>query len=184
MKQICQKNISEEKSPAKRYFGGFTLIELLVVVLIIGILAAVAVPKYQLSVGKTKTSLAISQLAQIMQAQERFFMATGKYSLDLENLDISVPVSNDYTFRCGSDSCYTGCSAMPKNWNKLPRIRMSPKNDPQQCSVSISHMLDRWMCDGNSIQEGEKVFTSKICESLGGEYLTTSTMGQEYKLPH
>ena len=56
------------------------MIELLVVVLIIGILAAVALPKYQVAVAKTKTSLAISQLAQIMQAQERYFMDTGKYS--------------------------------------------------------------------------------------------------------
>ena len=182
MSKMYQKTIPDVKTSVK--CGGFTLIELLVVVLIIGILAAVALPKYQVAVAKTKTSLAIFQLAQIMQAQERYFMDTGKYSPDLEVLDITVPVSEDYTFSCGSASCYQGCTAMPKNWGKLPRIRMGPKNDPRQCANSITALLDRWMCDANTLDANEEVFTSKVCKSLGGEYLTTATMGQEYKLPH
>ena len=183
MKKINQNIPSDAQIRSKRKFEGFTLVELLVVVLIIGILAAIVVPQYQKAVAKTKTSTAISQLVQIMQAQERFFMATGKYTLDLQDLDITVPVSKYYTFSCGSSSCYTGCMAMPKNWNQLPRLRMMPKKDSHQCQYSISHMLDRWYCDGNSI-ESEKVFTSEVCESLGGVYKSTSTMGQEYLLPH
>lgn len=66
----------------------FTLIELLVVVLIIGVLAAIALPKYRLAVEKSRASEAIINARAIANANEVFYLISGKYSNDIGLLDI------------------------------------------------------------------------------------------------
>ena len=73
--------------------GGFTLIEVLVVVLIIGILAAVAVPQYQKAVEKSRTTQAFAVLRTIAQAQQFYYLANGRYATKFEELDVDIPWS-------------------------------------------------------------------------------------------
>ena len=75
---------------------GFTLIELLVVVLIIGILAAIAVPQYDKAVEKSRMSEAIMAVEEIARANQVYYMANGKYSKNINDLDTSYAGSGIY----------------------------------------------------------------------------------------
>jgi len=67
---------------------GFTLLELLVVVLIIGILAAVALPQYQRVKEKTIMAEGIQIAKQIAEANMRYYLVNNEYVDDIQNLDI------------------------------------------------------------------------------------------------
>ena len=93
---------------------GFTLIEMLVVVLIIGIIAAIAFPKYQIAVLKTRYTQLMVMGDALRKAQDAYYLVHGKYSLKINDLDITVPGDCTLTNNGGAVSCAarglgTGC---------------------------------------------------------------------------
>ena len=73
---------------------GFTLIELLVAVLVIGLLAAIAIPFYFKAMEKTRAAEALSMLGSIARAEDRIKFATEnqEYTDQLGVLDINPMV--------------------------------------------------------------------------------------------
>ena len=124
----------------------FTLIELLVVVLIIGILAAVALPQYQKAAEKSKLTQAIAVIKTIADAQERFFVANGEYTRDMDQLDITVPGTDyvytsvsgsfqrkkvgvfDFTLQCDTN-VIPGCIAVSDRWSSLANVGVSGQSN-------------------------------------------------------
>ncbi len=91
--------------PCRR--GGFTLIELLVVVLIIGILAAIAYPQYEIAIMKSKMNTALPLMRAIKEANERYYMNNGKYTDDLGLLDVDLPKADRFSNEVAGQVCFS-----------------------------------------------------------------------------
>ncbi len=67
-------------------YSGFTLIELLIVVVIIGILASIAIPKFENTKGKAYAASMRSDLRNLATAEEGYYFSHEVYTSDLTEL--------------------------------------------------------------------------------------------------
>ena len=67
---------------------GFTMIELLVAILIIGILAAIALPQYRRAMIKTESTQMLTNLQAFHQAQQNFYFFSEKYAETFASLEV------------------------------------------------------------------------------------------------
>ena len=88
-------NLNEKVVPAGA--KGFTLVELAVVIVIIGILAAFAVPRFRDAVERSKAGEAFNYLAAVRSSQERYHGRQGTYANVVTKLDIKMSTPKYFT---------------------------------------------------------------------------------------
>ena len=146
---------------------GFTLIELLVVVLIIGILAAVAVPQYQRAVEKSKATEALTLLKALGKAADIYYLQNGQTPTKFEQLDISLPA--DWT---GTKQIYTYRTTDARS-NKDWSVVLG--NEPSWEHIIIGRISGKYAGAAFTWNihrtRGSKEYARKIvCEEFTGNY--------------
>lgn len=142
---------------------GFTLIEMLAVVLIVGILAAVAVPQYERAVEKSRATQAFILGKNLVEAEELHFLSTGAYTDSWDDLGEAEPQIKGWTFEL--DLATDNICAKRDNTTLHYRFFL---REPQ----SAIPYTGKYLCLAQATDEK----AMSVCQSLG-----TSETPQDYQ---
>jgi type IV pilus assembly protein PilA len=92
---------------------GFTLIELLIVVVVIGLLTAMALPKFAATKGKAEYAAMRSDLRNLVTAQESYFYDKSLYSITLDSLKMATSPGVTVTVVEATPSGWSATSTHP-----------------------------------------------------------------------
>ena len=116
----------------KRNTKGFTLIELLIVVVIIGILAAIAIPKFATTKDKAKLASIKTDLRNLMTAQEAYFSDYSTYAANVGALTAAP-----YNFSFSAGNTQQAVAGVASGWSATVTNASISSGSTNSCQVQV-----------------------------------------------
>ena len=173
MSKIYQKTHPAGKN------AGFTLIELLVVVLIIGILAAVALPQYTKAVEKSRAAEGLAMMRSLSTGVEEYVMANGEMPTSFDQLSVVPKNVTPDASGCIQGKSFKFCI------QNGPRLQSWSLKKNSYGFIWYSSMHDDIGIAGKQFycfeEVGSEANKMGICRAIGGkDQITSPTSGASY----
>ena len=172
MKTTLRAKLLQHLAGKKKADEGFTLIELLVVIIIIGILAAIALPSFLNQANKARQTEATTNVGAINRGQQAYVLENAHFSDRISSLGIGIKVQSDnYIFGDGTNpddlkglagnSITTFSSGVPTNYAQGAIIIANPTTGMAsnlKSYVGATYLL-------SETTTGEVTSTTLLCEN-------------------
>jgi len=126
----------------RRRLTGFTLVEIMIVVLIIGILAAIAIPKFSMSKDRAYIASMVEDLRNLETVEESYFFTNSTYTTTL-------PAGS---FQTSKGNTVTIMQADKGGWSAMATSVFTANTTPSQCGVFVGDGTTPPAVPGDSVE--------------------------------
>jgi type IV pilus assembly protein PilA len=175
MKSEFQARLLQHMVQKKKQDEGFTLIELLVVIIIIGILAAIALPSFLNQANKAKESESKTYVGSMNRTQQAYMLENNKFTGEFSLLGLGINTSTvnyTYTISGATDSAVFNVS-YPSNTTLLRTHTGGVQVGELKSGTNTETTSLAILCQSDNPQKGDTAgvsFAPKGVPSCGSGY--------------
>lgn len=161
MKLEFQAKFLQHLNKKKKQEEGFTLIELLVVIIIIGILAAIALPSLLSQVNKGKQAEAKQNVGALSRAQQAYLLESDQFATSIGAVGIGIKTQTVNYFYTIKPDDPTAAGAV----NNIGAGNQQNQDFAKEAKTLRSYVSQNFTAEGD-VETSEVLSLGFVCESL------------------